>query len=204
MSSLVWRMAERPSRTTWWSSAMRTLIFLAKAFVLLVLERDVDGDRGALAWRRVDPHPSPEQPRALRHALEAERGPLLGVLRDLGEVEPPAVIVDRGGQRCLLDVDPDVDPGGAGVLLHVRQRLLDDPEQENLGLGVEILLAAGEGDGRGDPVLLGVGLGVVLERGVEIQAVEVERLEVEHDLPGFLDRALEDVLGLLQCARAAR
>ena len=44
----------------------------------------------------------------------------------------------------------------------------------------------------------------MLERGVQIQAVEVERLEVEHHLPGLLDRALEDALGLLQRARAAR
>src|SRR3989338_2919933 len=110
MSSFVWRMAERPSRATWWPPAMRFLIFLARAFVLLVLKRDVDGDRRALARCGVDPHPSPEQPRALRHALEAERAPLVGVLRDLGEVDPLGVVSVRGGQRRLLDIAPDVDP----------------------------------------------------------------------------------------------
>src|SRR5678816_4080872 len=120
ISSFVLRIAARPSRTTRWSSAIRTLIFsIVRA--LLLAERHFDDNRGAASLFRIDPRFSPDELRPLDNAAYAEVIPFLRIVKDLFHVESDAVIRDRDFQCIKTDDQAHGDAVGFGVLDDVAQ-----------------------------------------------------------------------------------
>src|SRR6266567_1225117 len=124
--------ARRPSRTIAWSSASSTRIMGGTSF-----RRQLDGQRRSPSGRALEGERAAQHLHAILNAAQAEVPPLhahvlLACQHALG-LEATAVI--RDGQRD--DETPPLDahalPGGARVPVAVRERLLQDPVDRDLG-----------------------------------------------------------------------
>src|SRR2546423_1281803 len=131
-SPLSRKIAVRPSRTTRWSSAIRTLI---RSTLPLLLRRDGDIDEhpGAVPLPRLHAGRSPDQASPLVNPFQAKRLPFGRVLRHGLHIETDPVVLDRALDPAFRDGQGDRGPVRLGVLLDVAERLLHDPEQHDLG-----------------------------------------------------------------------
>src|SRR5947209_11338491 len=117
-------IAARPSRTTRWSSAIRTLI-RSTPLLLLRSDGDIDEHPGALPLPRFHAGRSPDQASPLVNPFQAERLPFGRVLRHGLHVEPDPVVLDRAFDPAFRDGQGDRGPIRLGVLLDVAERFLD-------------------------------------------------------------------------------
>src|SRR5215510_497362 len=97
MSSFDLRMAASFSRTTRWSSAISTLIF-SIACRLLIHQRDIDHNRRAASFLRLDSSVTADKPGPLDDGANAEVVPFLGITQHGFHVEPDARVTDRDSQ----------------------------------------------------------------------------------------------------------
>src|SRR5207247_2465728 len=111
-------IAARPSRTTRWSSALRTLIRSTPP-LLLRSDGDIDEHASALPLPRFHSGRSPDQTGPLVNPFQAERLPLGWILRHGLHVEPDPVVFDRAFDSALHDGQRDRRPIPLGVLWDV-------------------------------------------------------------------------------------
>ena len=119
---------------------------------------------------------------SLAHAVEPE------ALAGRGSIEAATVVGDDDADRVSIVVDGDGDPGSGAVLGGVRQRLLDDPVDRGLEIGIGHALRPepdGDVDLEVDPARA---VGERAQRRLEPQLVERGRTQVvdERAQPGHL------------------
>src|SRR5438309_4989814 len=114
-------IAARPSRTTRWSSAIRTLIRSTPP-LLLRSDGDIDEHPGALPLPRFHAGRAPDQASPLVNPFQAERLPFGRILRHGLHVEPDPVVLDRAFDPAFRDGQGDRGPIRLGVLLDVAER----------------------------------------------------------------------------------
>src|SRR4051812_17224561 len=124
--------ARSPARTTLWSSARST----RSLAVMTRLPRwSTEGDAGShrrpLAVARLDQEGPAHQAHPLAHPEQAQ-SPAARPRPDPLRVEPPAVILDQGGQLVPAPLHDHADLPRRGVLGDVVQRLLHDPIDRRL------------------------------------------------------------------------
>src|SRR3990170_5652124 len=166
-----------PSRNKEWSSATNTRKTLSPP------ERSTDGDACALPGGRDElesrpdrfgPFPHRAQSKALRRIGFQRCGPEASAMIRDGQIEAPPT--------CL---QADRGSASGGVLADVRQSLLDDAQQLQLGLGVEpgFFNPRADGEFNRDPAQSAEMIGVVLEGVGETCAGLVGGPQSEDRLP---------------------
>ena len=90
------------------------------------------------------------------------------------------------------------------MLLHVAERLLNDPEQEDLGFRRQRRLVARAGKLRPDVRLGFVRLEKGFQRRNQVHRLKIQRAQVEDHLPRLLDGHLELGLGVAQQLKTPR
>src|SRR3990172_8584759 len=115
-----------PARKRAWSSARST-----RTHGLPCLCGHVNRNTRALSRSREDVESATDSLRPLAHRLEPQAGPPRPVEHQ--RIEAVAVIHDLDAHSVFIRVDDHVDAGRSCVLAHVAQRLLDDPDELDLG-----------------------------------------------------------------------
>src|SRR4249920_639301 len=142
MSSFVLRIAASPSRTTRWSSAMSTLIF-SMGCRLLFYQRDVDDDRRATPFLRLDLAFTAHESSPLQDPANPEVIPFVWIAQHSVHVESHAIVPDGDPKAFEVDVQPHGHPSRFCVFLHVAERFLHNAKQEDLGARKQDLFIAG-------------------------------------------------------------
>jgi len=89
--------------------------------------------------------------RALLHGLQADVPPPAAL--QVGRVESPAVVLDRHLDVSLVKLRRTQACGGLGVLAHVGQGFLNDPDDLDLGFGAQrMAYSLGTSSATGRPV----------------------------------------------------
>src|SRR5256885_9252093 len=116
-------MARRPTRTTLWSSTMRTRIFSG---ITQVLEADGHLDGGSLSRMALQAE-APEQRRPLAHPHQTE---VTGLAAGGGlGIEPRPVVGHHHGDGPFPVGEAHLDATGPGVLDGVGEGLVADAQQ---------------------------------------------------------------------------
>src|SRR5213594_431990 len=123
--------ARRPSSTIAWSSASSTRIMGLASF-----RRQLDGQRRSPAGRALECEGAAQHLYAILNSAQPEVPPLHAHVLFAGKHAPrlEAASVVRDGQRDgqTPPLDGHALPGGAGVPVAVRERLLQDPVDRDL------------------------------------------------------------------------
>src|ERR687886_2175374 len=172
------RKRRSPWRTTAWSSAIRTRII------------DLQLDRRPFAGFRADAQRAADRLRPLAHRDQAEVPPRLRALR----VEPGAVVLDGDDEPAALAARRDAHVLRRGMLERVADRLLRDPEDLPLELGVN--LDAVERKLDVDAVHPPQDVDVLLERDGEPVGDDVARPELEDQRAHLVHRGADELAHL--------
>src|SRR5688572_14484765 len=196
MSSLVFRMAAKPSRTTRWSSAIRTLIFSIPS-LLLVTQRYLDDDFRTFPRFGLDVPFAAHQASSFQDTLDAEMIPLFRVTQNGFQIEADSIVGNNHAQQIHIDVQLDGDSVGFGMLLDVAQGFLNDSKKKDLRPWKENLFIPRYRKFRGNVGLGLVRLETIRQGGNQFHLIVMQRAQVENHLPGFLDGQFQLRLGLL-------
>src|SRR5438270_5930582 len=188
-SSSAERSAASASATTRWSSTTRTEIRSATSRSglpgqgRLGHQPGVPGNPEAELGSR--PHDAGQlQPAAGHLGPLAHRGEpeVPGARLDLVHLEADSIVLHAATVAALRGLQPDLHRVGLGVLADVRERLLDDPEEDGAGLQRRLLGDLGfelADDPRSQLELVQVGP----PRGRQAGSLQVRGTAVEHEAP---------------------
>src|SRR6185312_8618060 len=197
MSSLVLRMAAKPSRTTRWSSAIRTLIFSIPS-LLFVTQRYLDDDFRAFPRFGLDVTLAAHQASSFQDTLDAEMIPLFRITQNGFQIEADSIVGNSHAQQIHIDVQFDRDSVGFGMLFNVAQGFLNDSKQKDFRSWKENLFIPRDRKLRGNVGLSLVRLEVIGEGRDQFHLVVVQGSQIKDDLAGFLYGQLQLSLGLLE------
>src|SRR3954471_5690672 len=191
--------ARSPARTTLWSSARRMRNLVAMIGISRGLPQgDAGTHRGPAAVLRFDQEPPAYQRHALPHPEQAQApatrtrpGPL--------RVEPPAVVLDQGGDLTPVALHDHTRTAGPGVLRHVVQGLLHETVDCRLDLGRQsVAVQAGGLEGGEDPGPLGPAGDICGQGRAQAEVVQGGRPQLDGQVVRLAADPADDRLDLAQ------
>src|SRR6266576_425576 len=157
-------------------------------------QRDLDLDLGSAARLRANLERPLFQLGALAHGEQSQVLVLVQAGLGAGDIESLTIVLDRHRDAGRLQVHGDLRHLRARVLVDVGEGLLDDAEEDTLGVARQPALLADHVETGGQAIAIAIFLDELSQGRDQAEVVERHRPQVEDQLAGFLEGVADAVL----------